>query len=150
MGFGVALALLAAAPARAATQNSVSQRLQDRREVAAGTRAQVLGFEDGRFYANGWHTTGEMGGIFSSPLKLLDAVYFGVNRQWVGPATKFTTGRGYAGYALPSIDGIGLRRTDGAPDGRRGALIGLKLSNPFRHKRTVKVMVDAHSDRMTQ
>ena len=57
----------------------MSQRLEDRREVAAGTRAQVLGFEDGRFYANGWHITGEMGGIVTPPLKLLDSVYFGVN-----------------------------------------------------------------------
>ena len=52
---------------------SETQRLQDRREVAAGTRAQVLGFQDGRFYANGWHTTGEMGGIITPPLKLLDS-----------------------------------------------------------------------------
>jgi hypothetical protein len=147
---GVVLAGLAAWPAQAASELSVSQRLQDRREVAAGTRAQVLGFEDGRFYANGWHTTGEMGGIITPPLKLLDAVYFGVNQQWVGPATKFTTGQGYTRYTLPSIDGIGLRRTDVAPDGRRGALIGLKLINPSRHKRTVKVMVDAHSELMTQ
>ena len=70
---GVALAALAAVPAQAASELSVSQRLEDRREVAAGTRAQVLGFEDGRFYANGWHITGEMGGIVTPPLKLLDS-----------------------------------------------------------------------------
>jgi hypothetical protein len=148
---GIALAALAAGPAQAAAPElSVSQRLQDRREVAAGTRAQVLGFEDGRFYANGWHITGEMGGIVTPPLKLLDSVYLGVNRQWVGPATNFTSGRGYVRYDLPTIDGIRLRRTDVAPDGRRGALIGLKLSNPSRHKKTVRVMVDAHSELMTQ
>jgi hypothetical protein len=148
---GAALAALAAGPAQAAAPElSVRQRLQDRREVAAGTRAQVLGFEDGRFYANGWHITGEMGGIITAPLKLVDAVYLGVNKQWVGPATKFTSGWGYARYDLPSIDGIGLERTDVAPDGRRGGLIGLKLSNPARNKKTVKVMVDAHSELMTQ
>ena len=49
--------------AQAATPElSVSNRLQDRREVAAGQRSYVEGFEDGRFYANGWHITGEMGG----------------------------------------------------------------------------------------
>ncbi len=65
--------------AQAADELSVTQRLQDRREVAAGTRAQVLGFQDGRFYANGWHTTGEMGGIVTPPLKLLDSVSFGID-----------------------------------------------------------------------
>ena len=85
----VILATLAAGSAQAATPElSISQRLEDRREVAAGTRAQVLGFEDGRFYANGWHITGEMGGIVTPPLKLLDSLYFAVNDQWVGPATR--------------------------------------------------------------
>jgi hypothetical protein len=150
-GVGVALAALAAGSAQAATRElSVSQRLEDRREVAAGTRAQVLGFEDGRFYAQGWHITGEMGGIITPPLKLLDSVYFGVNKQWVGPATSFTSGWGYVRYDLPSIDGVRLRRTDVAPDGRRGALVGLKLTNTRKNKKTVKVMVDAHSELMTQ
>ena len=76
---GIGLAALAAVPAQASTPElATSQRLEDRREVAAGTRAQVLGFQDGRFYANGWHITGEMGGIVTPPLKLLDSVYFGV------------------------------------------------------------------------
>ncbi len=129
---------------------SVTQRLEDRRQVAAGTRAQVLGFEDGRFYANGWHTTGEMGGIITPPLKLLDSLYFGVNGTWVGPAVRYTSGWGYARYALPSIDGIGLERTDFAPDGRRGALIGLKLTNPGHRARTVEIKVDAHSELIGQ
>ena len=151
VGIAIALAALAAGPARAAgSELSVTQRLQDRREVAAGMRAQVLGFEDGRFYANGWHTTGEMGGIITPPLKLLDSLYLGVNDQWVGPATRFTSGWGYMRYALPPIDGVGLERTDVAPDGRRGALIGLKLTNPKKNRKRVNVMVDAHSELMTQ
>ncbi len=151
LGVGIALAALAAGSVQAATPElSVSQRLEDRREVAAGTRAQVLGFEDGRFYAHGWHITGEMGGIITPPLKLVDAVYFGVDKQWVGPATRFTSGWGYVRYDLPPIEGVRLQRTDVAPDGRRGALIGLKLTNTWKNKKTVKVMVDAHSELMTQ
>ena len=151
VGVGLALATLAAGSARAATPElSVSRRLEDRREVAAGTRGQVLGFEDGRFYAQGWHTTGEMGGIITAPLKLLDSVYFGVDGQWVGPATKFTSGWGYTRYDLPPVDGIGLQRTDVVPDGRRGALLGLRLSSPGRRDRSVTVAVDAHSELMTQ
>ena len=105
----VAFAALAG-PAQAGTSElSISHRLEDRREVAAGTRAQVLGFQDGRFYANGWHTTGEMGGIITPPLKLLDSLYFGVEGQWAGPATRFTSGWGYMRYDLPPIDGVRLR-----------------------------------------
>ena len=93
--------LLVPATAGAAPELSVSERLQDRREVTAGTRAYSVGFQDGRFYANGWHITGEMGGIWAPPLKLADGVWFGVDDQWVGEATKFTSGRGYTRYDLP-------------------------------------------------
>jgi hypothetical protein len=144
----IAIAALVAGPAQAAEELSVAERLEDRREVAAGTRAQVLGFQDGRFYANGWHTTGEMGGIITPPLKLLDSVYFGVDAQWVGPATRFTSGWGYTRYDLPPVGGVRLSRTDFVPDGRRGALLGLTLTSD--EKRTAEVMVDAHSELITQ
>ena len=61
VALGLALAAMPAT-AHAAEQLSVTKRLKDRRAVAAGTRAYSVGFQDGRFYANGWHITGEMGG----------------------------------------------------------------------------------------
>ena len=102
----LATALIACTAAQAATPElSVSSRLQDRREVASGQRSYAVGFEDGRFYANGWHITGEMGGVWTPPLKLLDGVWFGIDNPWVGQATKFTSGWGYTRYDLPDIDG---------------------------------------------
>ena len=94
------------ATAQAATELSMTNRLKDRREVAAGTRAYSIGFQDGRFYANGWHITGEMGGIWAPPLKLADGVWFGIDDEWVGPATQFTSGRGYTRYTLPPAKGL--------------------------------------------
>ena len=85
---------------------SVSDQLGNRRFVAAGTRAYSIGFEDGRFYANGWHITGEMGGVWTPPLKLVDGVWFGLDGQWVGPATKFSSGWGYTRYDLPDTAGL--------------------------------------------
>ena len=126
---------------------SVSSRLPDRREVAAGTRAYAIGFEDGRFYANGWHITGEMGGVWTPPLKLVDGVWFGLDGQWVGPASKFSSGYGYSRFDLPDTAGLKVERTDFAPDGRRGALFGLKITNPGA-ARTAKLSVDAHSELM--
>src|SRR3954447_229012 len=120
VGIGAVAALLGAGAAQAATPElSTSSRLADRREVAAGTRAYAIGFEDGRFYANGWHITGEvgggwaaplepLGGVWTPPLKLLDGVWFGVGDAWVGPATKFTSGEGYVRYDLPPLSGLNL------------------------------------------
>jgi hypothetical protein len=119
--------------------------LKDRRYVAAGDQSYVMGFEDGRFYAQGWHITGEMGGVWSQPLKFVDGVWFGVDEQWVGPATRFTSGWGYTRMDFPEISGLQLSRTDFAPDGRRAALFGLRIENPGA-ERTVSVKVDAHSE----
>jgi hypothetical protein len=136
------------APA-ASPELSTTSRLQDRREVAAGTRAYAVGFQDGRFYANGWHITGEMGGVWTPPLKLVDGVWFGLDDQWVGPAMKFSSGWGYTRYDLPDTAGLKLARTDFAPDGRRGVLFGLEITNPGA-ARTAKLSVDAHSELMGQ
>src|SRR3954451_8055392 len=107
-----ALLLLVASAAQAAPELSLSHRLQDRRYDVAGERARVIGFEDGRFYANGWHINGEMGGVWTEPLKVVDGVWFGIDGEWVGPATKFTSGWGYAKLDLPSAGGLTLQRTD--------------------------------------
>ncbi|MFZ1995762.1 MAG: hypothetical protein WAU75_16750 [Solirubrobacteraceae bacterium] len=142
-----ALLLSCACAQAGAAELSVANRLQDRREVTSGQRSYAEGFEDGYFYANGWHTTGEMGGIWAPPVKLLDGVWFGVDGSWIGPATRFTSGWGYTRYDLPNTDGLQLTRTDFAPDADRAVLFGLKLTNPGA-ARTVTVNVDAHSELM--
>src|SRR5437016_1091767 len=146
---GVAAAGTTETEARAASPElSTNSRLQDRREVAAGQRSYVEGFQDGRFYANGWHTTGEMGGVWTPPLKLLDGVWFGIGDQWVGQATTFSSGRGYTRFALPDTSGLQLQRTDFAPDESRAVLFGLQMTNPAAADKTVTVKVDAHSELM--
>ena len=115
--------------------------------MASGQRSYAEGFEDGYFYANGWHTTGEMGGVWAPPVKLLDGVWFGINGSWIGQATRFTSGWGYTRYDLPNTDGLTLQRTDFAPDAYRAVLFGLRLTNPGA-ARTVTVNVDAHSELM--
>jgi hypothetical protein len=70
-GFFVALILLSAAMPVAAQSAfdsptlSVSDRLDERRFVTTGTRAYEVGTEAGRYPAMGFHTRGEMGGVWS-------------------------------------------------------------------------------------
>jgi hypothetical protein len=149
VAWGVGLAaLLAPATAAAAPELSVADRLQDRRALVSGERAYSVGFQDGRFYANGWHITGEMGGVWTPPLKLVDGVWFGIDGQWVGQATEFRSGWGYTEMDFPDTARLGVERTDYAADGGRAVLFGLKLTNPSHRKRTATVMVDAHSELM--
>jgi hypothetical protein len=140
LGSGVAIA--------APPELSTSDQLKTRRYVSAGDRAYVMGFEDGNFYAQGWHVTGEMGGVWTQPLKLVDGVWFSIDGSWLGPATKFTSGWGYTRMDFPDASGLKVSRVDFAPDGRRAALFGLQLRNPGAAK-TVDIAVDAHSEVMS-
>ena len=142
-----ALLLVAASAAQAAPELSTSNRLDDRRYVASGTRGYVVGNEAGRFPASGWHIRGEMGGVWTPPLKLLDGIWFGIDGEWIGPATRFTSGFGYTRMDLPGPKGLELTRTDFVPDGRRAALFGLTLRST-RGASNVTVSVDAHSELM--
>src|SRR6266446_1827748 len=126
---------------------SVSSNLANRRYAAAGDRAYDLGSEDGRFPAMGFHTRGEMGGIWTPPIKLLDGIWFGIDGQWIGPATSFTSGFGYVQMALPAIHGLQITRTDFAPDGRRAVEFGLTLS--ASNSAPFELDVDAHSELMS-
>lgn len=126
---------------------SVSSQLDRRRYVAVGDRAYDLGSEDGRYPAMGFHTRGEMGGIWSPPIKLLDGIWFGIDGQWIGPATRFTSGFGYVQMALPTTEGVQVTRTDFVPDGRRAVEIGLTLS--ASHSAQLELNVDAHSELMS-
>jgi len=141
----MALGVFMPSIAEAAETLSTSQRLEDRRFVTSGDRAFSMGFESGYFDAQGWHVTGEMGGVWTQPLKLVDGYWFGIDDQWVGAAEKFTSGWGYVRMKLPTTSGLKLRRTDFVPDGTRGVLTRLRITNPGAERR-ITLKVDAHSE----
>ncbi|MDQ2983221.1 MAG: glycogen debranching protein [Actinomycetota bacterium] len=146
---GIVIALVtSAAAAPPATTLSTSERLGDRRYVAAGTRAYVVGAEDGRFPAMGWHVRGEMGGLWTPPLKLLDGLWFGLDGTWLPPANRFESGWGYVRMRLPASNGVEVTRTDFAPDGRRAVLVGLTLRSTGG-ARSVELRIQAHSELMS-
>ena len=143
----VVLALPAGAQPDGSPSLSVGDRLEERRYVATGSRAYVVGTEDGRFPAMGFHTRGEMGGVWAPPIKLLDGLWFGIGDDWIGPAEKFTSGYGHVKMDLPDEDGLSVERTDFVPDGKRSVLVGLTLES--EDARTVDLKMDAHSELMS-
>ena len=127
---------------------SVSDRLDDRRFVTTGTRAYEVGTEAGRYPAMGWHIRGEMGGIWSPPIKLLDGIWFGIDDEWIGPATEFTSGYGHVKMDLPDRNGLTVRRTDFVPDGKRAVLVGLRFA-AGNTAQSFTLKMDAHSELMS-
>lgn len=126
---------------------SETARLADRRSLVVGDRAYAMGDETGLYPATGWHTRGEMGGIWSAPLKLLDGIWFGVDGSWLGKdtaAAKYTSGQGYQRISYPGA--VSVERTDFVPDGIRATVVGLTFKSSTA--KTVSLAVDAHSELM--
>ena len=144
---GLVLAATTAGTAQAAEELSTSDRLDDRRYVTTGPRAYDVGTEAGRYPAMGFHTRGEMGGIWSPPVKLVDGIWFGLNNKWIGPATRFTSGYGHVKMRLPGSGGLSIERTDFVPGQARGVLIGLRLR--ANGPRTVNLRMQTHSELMS-
>ncbi|MCM2579619.1 hypothetical protein [Streptomyces meridianus] len=147
----------AAQPDPAATKGSLprspeqseTKRLPDRRSLTVGDRFSSMGTEDGLYPAAGWHTTGEMGGMWTQPIKLLDGMWFGLDDAWLGKqaeATRFTSGWGYNRIDYAPTGGIDASRTDFAPDGLRAGLVGLTLT--AQKDSEVTLSLDAHSELM--
>jgi hypothetical protein len=130
-------------PGVAGAELTTSTRLADRRSLVIGDRFFEVGAEDGTYPAQGWHITGEMGGFWSTPIKLLDGLWFAVDGTWL-KASSYTSGHGYARMDLGSTSGVSVKRVDVAPDGLRAGLVGLTFSAPST--RTVTLDVDAHSE----
>jgi hypothetical protein len=122
-----------------------STRLADRRSLVIGDRFYEMGAQDGSYPATGFHTRGEMGGFWTQPIKLLDGLWFRLGDTWL-TASRYTSGWGYQRMNLGTHDGVGVTRTDFAPNGLRAGLVRLRLSSS--ETRTVQLSVDAHSELM--
>src|ERR671910_3420290 len=145
---GLLASVAGAAPNPEGPTRSTTEKLAEKRYVAAGDRAYVIGSEDGRFPPMGWHIRGEMGGVWAHPIKLLDGYWFALDDQWVPPASRFTTGAGYAQMQFPKTAGLEVTRTEFAPDGSPVVLVGLTLQNPDSASKSVKLTMDARSEIM--
>ena len=142
-----------AAPRGALSQSpelSETRRLEDRRALVIGTRLYTTSTEDGLYPAMGFHTRGEMGGVWSPPVKLLDGMWFGVDGAWLGsdvPADRFVSGWGYHRIEYAAQGGLTVERTDVVPDGIRAGLVSLTLRSNVT--RRVPLTFDAHSELMS-
>jgi len=70
---------------------SKTERLADP-YITPGDRSFVVGTQDGAFPDLGWHVPGEMGGVWTPPLKLLDGFWLQVNGCWLGTADQYFSG----------------------------------------------------------
>jgi hypothetical protein len=130
------------------------QNLNMKRYVAAGNRAYVVGVQNGSLVPDvslnkngiGWHITGQMGGVWAHPIKLLHQFQFFLNGELLPPATKFVSGEGYVRLELPPTNELKISETQFAPDGYPVVLVGLQLRNPNPRVASFTLAIEAESE----
>src|SRR5215469_11412092 len=128
------------------------QNLNMKRYVAAGNRAYIVGVQDGSQIPAvhpigiGWHITGQMGGVWAHPIKLLNQFQFFLNGNLLPAATKFVSGEGYVRLELPPANGLEISETQFAPDGLPVVLVGVQLSNSSPSAASFTLAIQAESE----
>jgi len=104
--------------------------------VTAGDRVYLVGHQDGSFPDLGWHVTGEMGGIWDHPIKLMDG--FSVVLTSKGNDVPFCLDKAdiFTNYPIGNRhnytwneEGIGIDRFQFVPDGVEGMVIEFRIVN---------------------
>jgi len=112
--------------------------------IAAGDRAYVVGTQDGDFPDLGWHTPGEMGGVWAHPIKLLDGWWLRVDDTWLDGARRFVAGAHWGAHEYDLPDGLRVERREFAPDGEPAVVVRYTFRSPV--SRTLALRLLARTD----
>lgn len=100
--------------------------------VTAGDRVYSVGFQDGSFPDLGWHVTGEMGGIWDHPIKLMDGFQLAIGTTklvCLANAQTFTNYPAANQHEYSPIDGVKVSRMQFVPDGVEGLVVEYQIEN---------------------
>jgi len=98
-----------------------------------GDKVYLVGHQDGSFPDLGWHVTGEMGGIWIHPIKLMDGftanVIMGESSQCLDKAEGFINYPFYNQHQYEAIQGVQVSRYNFAPDGEKAIYVEYVFEN---------------------
>ena len=98
--------------------------------LVSNTLLYAIGTQDGRFPRMGWHSPGEMGGIWLHPIKLADGFWLEVKSvrsaesRWLYRAVRYTGGPFWSRYDYQGVPGgLTVERMEFVPDSTKGMVI---------------------------
>jgi len=113
--------------------------------ATTGDRLYLVGHQNGQFPDLGWHITGEMGGIWAHPIKLLDGFIVSVDGQDLTNAVSF---RNFpmANQHRYQTKNLEILRTQFVPDGLAGCVIEFEIENKSKQAQNIPFVFQAKSD----
>jgi len=104
--------------------------------VTAGDRVYIIGHQDGSFPDLGWHVTGEMGGVWDHPIKLMDGFTASIKTQDDNQSFCLDKAERFINYPMANRhhfswteENMVVDRTQFIPDGVEGAMVEFRITN---------------------
>ncbi|NIJ52479.1 glycogen debranching protein [Dyadobacter arcticus] len=119
--------------------------------ITAGDRVYMVGTQDGAFPELGWHVTGEMGGIWDHPIKLMDgfvATITSDNRQVCLMKADTFTNFPFANKHIfrSGLKDLVVERFQFVPDGKEAVVIEFNFTNTGNDTRKFTFDFTGYSD----
>ncbi|MCB0707109.1 MAG: hypothetical protein KDC34_17455 [Saprospiraceae bacterium] len=119
--------------------------------VTAGDRLYMVGTQDGQFPDLGWHVTGEMGGIWDHPIKLLDGfteqIHYDEQSICLPKAETFINYPFANQHIFPTTAfGLKVSRTQFVPDGKEAVFVEYSFQNETAQNLTFQFDFNAYID----
>lgn len=110
--------------------------------VTAGDRVYMVGHQDGSFPDLGWHVTGEMGGIWDHPIKLMDGFSMNIKEgdgSWCLDKADQFINYPFANKHIFKKDELKVERVQFVPDGMEGLVIEFLITNLGANEKTLEL-----------
>lgn len=108
--------------------------------IVSGDRAYAIGTQDGGFPDMGQHIPGEMGGIWSHPIKLLDGFWLRVDGQWLTDADEFVSGACWIEHRYARPLDLEISRHQFAPDGEPAIVVRYSFRSARSRRLAVRLL----------
>lgn len=119
--------------------------------VTAGDRLYVIGHQNGQFPDLGWHVTGEMGGIWNHPIKLMDGFIGKISEN--GQSVCLSQADEFVNFPFANkltyqspIKGLSVERFQFVPDGQEAAVIEYTFHNTEAISKTFTFTFEGYTD----
>ena len=114
--------------------------------LTAGDKSYIIGTQDGLFPDMGGHVRGEMGGIWTHPIKLADGFWLKITDETNHNENLLSAAKDYYTYPYgskfiyePVLDGIDIARFQFAPDNMQGVIIEYTITNLSKIERNLSI-----------
>ena len=118
--------------------------------VTAGNRVYTVGHQNGSFPDLGWHVSGEMGGVWNHPIKLLDGYMLSIEQNEVlyclNNASSFTNYPLASQFSFEVDETLTVEAVQFVPDDIEGTIVEYNITNHAQESKSLKLSFNVFVD----